>query len=267
VEIGVKWLRGNGLVGRLAEGELSAQEGELAEGVVAEADGAGFLNGEGGEAAGLGVEGFDGGGGGFHKVRGFGEAGEGLDGGEAGGDALVEDGGDGGAEAGGVPIVGGVVTDEGVLDGVQGEEAVGQFSDAILEGSGVLSGKHDGVFGVAAVFEGVEVGAGFALGRFGASGEAAVAAGLFGAGEVLFGHMDGRLPRAGRAGRRRMVRLGAARGGFLATCRKWLDLKRRFRVGGCQRPREDDRGGRVPFAASRLLEKADGPPMDADESG
>jgi hypothetical protein len=35
VEIGVNWLRGNDLVGRLAEGELFAQEGELAEGVVA----------------------------------------------------------------------------------------------------------------------------------------------------------------------------------------------------------------------------------------
>jgi hypothetical protein len=234
VEIGVKWLRGNGLVGRLAEGELSAQEGELAEGVVAEADGAGFLNGEGGEAAGLGVEGFDGGGGGFHKVRGFGEAGEGLDGGEAGGDALVEDGGDGGAEAGGVPIVGGVVADEGVLDGVGGKKAAGQFGDAVLEGAGVFGGEHDGVFGVAAVFEGVHAGAVFALGGFGAAGEAAVAAGLFGAGEVVFGHVDGSLSEAGPADRRRIARIGAARGGFSAICRKWLDLKRRFCGGGGQ---------------------------------
>jgi hypothetical protein len=234
VEIRVKWLRGNDLIGKLAEGKVFAKEGELVERVVAEADGAGFLDGEGGEAAGLGVEGLDGAGGDFHGARGFGEAGEGLDGGEAGGDALVEDGGDGGAEAGGVPIVGGVVADEGVLDGVGGEEAVGQFGDAVLEGAGVLGGEHDGVFGVAAVFEGVHAGAVFALGGFGAAGEAAVAAGLFGAGEVVFGHVDGSLSEAGPADRRRIARIGAARGGFSAICRKWLDLKRRFCGGGGQ---------------------------------
>jgi hypothetical protein len=85
------------------------------------------------------------------------------------------------------------------------------------------------------VFEGVEAGAVSALGSFGASGEAAVAAGLLGARDMMIGHVDGRLPQAGRAGRRRIARMGAARGGFLATCRKRLKLKRRLCCGGCQR--------------------------------
>jgi len=87
----------------------------------------------------------------------------------AGGEFLIEDGGVDQENALETPFDAGELADEVVLDVVLGEEDAGEAFDEALEGDVVFMAQDEDGACVAAVFEGVEAGAGLAFGRFGAA--------------------------------------------------------------------------------------------------
>ena len=87
----------------------------------------------------------------------------------AGGEFLIEDGGVDQENALETPFDAGELADEVVLDVVLGEEDAGEAFDEALEGDVIFVAKDEDGAGAAAVFEGVEAGAGLAFGRFGAA--------------------------------------------------------------------------------------------------
>jgi len=120
----------------------------------------------------------------------------------AGGELLVEDGRIHEEDALEAPLDAGELADEVVLDVVLGEEDGGEAFDEALEGGVVFVAEDEDGAGVAAVFEGVEAGAGLAFRGFGAAAAGAVVgchgagsppAGSIGRGEAAgCGHLWGR---------------------------------------------------------------------------
>lgn len=139
---------------------------------------------EGGQDLGTGIEelGLTGGevmgeAGGFEELVGGGaefDFGAGLEavlgeGGVGGGEFGVEEGGVEGEDALEAPFDAGELADEVVFEVVLGQEDAGDFFDEEFEGGVVFVTEDEEGAGVAAVFEGVEAGAGFALRGFGAA--------------------------------------------------------------------------------------------------
>ena len=94
----------------------------------------------------------------------------------AGGELLVEDGRIHKEDALQAPLDAGELADEVVLDVILGEEDGGEAFDEALEGDVVFVAEDEDGAGVAAVFEGVEAGAGLAFRGFGAAAPGAVLA-------------------------------------------------------------------------------------------